>query len=321
MIRFTNDRPHWSGQGPGVTLGVMDDAASQPSRPPRPPKPGWSTPTEKTARRSTRRRPVTSHEFTDPSRGPRLQKVLASAGVASRRRCEELIEEGVVKVNGHPVVALPAWVDPIADIITVRGRRIRTSSPYVYVMLFKPRGVVCTNDDPESRTRAIDLVRHPSRVRLYPVGRLDLESSGMLLLTNDGELAERLTHPRHNIHKLYEVTVRGQLDEDDVRKLESGVFLAERRRGPGRKTSDSRLKILRRSRDRTRLLMELAEGRNRQIRRMMARVGYPVRKLRRVRIGPLKMTGLQPGQWRDLTPQEVDMLLKATGLFKSRRAV
>ncbi len=258
------------------------------------------------------------HEFTDASRGPRLQKVLAEAGVGSRRACEELIEEGRVRVNGHLVNTLPAWVDPVRDHITVDGRRIKTHEPHVYIMLFKPRGVVSTNYDPEGRKRAIDLVKHPSRARLYPVGRLDMDSSGLLLLTNDGELANRLTHPRHGVHKLYEVTISGALDEDEVKKLERGLFLNEQRvsRGakPGAKTLPVRLTLLRRARDRTRVLMELSEGRNRQIRRMMAKVGHNVKKLRRVQMGPLKLRGLQPGQWRELTPAELKALRKAAGL-------
>lgn len=265
------------------------------------------------------------HDFTDASRGPRLQKVLAEAGVGSRRHCEQLIEAGEVRVNGHLVDALPAWVDPAKDRITVSGRRIRTSQTHVYVMLFKPRGVVSTNEDPEGRPRAIDLVDHPSRARLYPVGRLDMDSSGLLLLTNDGELANRLTHPRHEVHKLYEVTVSGSLDDSEVAKLERGLFLLDRRpRKVAQKvtrTSPSSLALLKRDRDRTRLLMELSEGRNRQIRRMMAQLGHNVRKLRRVQMGPLKLKGLQPGQWRDLTPRELKELRSAAGLDTHGRAL
>ena len=244
--------------------------------------------------------------------------MLAEAGVGSRRACEELIESGAVRINGHTVQSLPAWVNPIKDHITVNGKHIKTHQPHVYVMLFKPRGVVSTNSDPEGRPRAIDLVQHPSRARLYPVGRLDMESSGLLLLTNDGEMANRLTHPRHEVHKLYEIVVAGSLDETDVEKLESGLFLSEQRaskgRKPGSKTAQSSLKLLKRDRDRTRLTMELGEGRNRQIRRMFAKLGYKVRKLRRVAMGPLRLKGLQPGQWRELTHAELAALRRATGL-------
>jgi pseudouridine synthase len=271
------------------------------------PSPGWA-----------KEKKGSSHEFADAERGPRLQKVLAEAGVSSRRACEELIESGAVRVNGHVVNTLPAWVNPHKDHISVNGKHIKTHEPHVYVMLFKPRGVVSTNSDPEGRPRAIDLVQHSSRARLYPVGRLDMESSGLLLLTNDGELANRLTHPRHEVHKLYEISVAGALHEDDVRKMESGLFLSDQRvtrgRKPGSKTSDAKLTLLKRDRDRTRLLMELGEGRNRQIRRMMAKLGYKVRKLRRVAMGPLKLKGLQPGQWRELTAFELRELRHAAGL-------
>jgi 23S rRNA pseudouridine2605 synthase len=258
------------------------------------------------------------HEFADDSRGPRLQKVLAEAGVGSRRACEDLIEAGAVRVNGHVVKTLPAWVDPEKDHITVDGRHVRTREQHYYIMLFKPRGVVSTNADPEGRPRAIDLVQHPARPRLYPVGRLDLDSSGLLVMTNDGELANRLTHPRHEVHKVYEVTVEGALEKDEVERLEAGFFLNERRTSkgakPGSKTARSKLTLVKKDRDRTLLLMELREGRNRQIRRMMTEVGHTVKKLRRVQMGPLKLKGLQPGQWRELTPQELKSLKAAAGL-------
>jgi pseudouridine synthase len=252
-----------------------------------------------------------SHAYNDKTRGPRLQKVLADAGVGSRRACEELIETGQVKVNGTVVDALPAWVDPETDRITVGRRRIGNRERPIYVMLFKPRGVVSTNRDPQGRPRAIDLVRHPAEARLYPVGRLDLDSSGLLLLTNDGELANRMTHPRYEMHKTYEVTVRGSLDEAEVKRLESGIFLPDRRTSHGSRTQRSRLKLLKRDRDRTRLIMELREGRNRQIRRMMLGVGHPVKKLRRIQMGPLRLKGLRPGEWRELTSGEIAALKRA----------
>lgn len=258
------------------------------------------------------------HEFTDDTRGPRLQKVLAEAGVGSRRACEELIEQGHVRVNGHLVSTLPAWVDPATDHITVDGKRIKTHEPHVYIMLFKPRGFVTTTDDPEGRPHVLNLVEHPSKARLYPVGRLDMDSSGLLLLTNDGELANRLMHPRHEMHKTYEVLVSGALEEADVRKLESGIFLNEHRVSKGERagvrTSPSRLKLKKRDRDRTLLTMQLKEGRNRQIRRMMAKFGHNVKKLRRVQMGPLKLRGLQPGQWRELTTAELTAVRRAAGL-------
>lgn len=252
-----------------------------------------------------------AHGFQDKSRGERLQKVLAEAGVGSRRACEELIEQGLVTVNGQLVATLPAWVNPNKDRIIVDGQRIRPAEALVYLMLYKPRGTVTTNRDPEGRTRAIDLVDHPLKPRLYPVGRLDIDSSGLLLLTNDGELANRLTHPRYGVHKTYEVTVRGSLDSSDVERLEEGIYLHDRRAGHGSKTRPVRLQLLKRDRERTLLRMELREGRNRQIRRMMLGLGHPVKKLRRIQMGPLKLKGLSIGSWRSLTQVEVQMLKKA----------
>jgi 23S rRNA pseudouridine2605 synthase len=261
-----------------------------------------------------RRRNSATHPFTDASRGVRLQKVLADAGVAARRACEELIESGAVSVNGTVVDSLPAWVDPAKDRISVGGKPVRTRTEtrrrYVYVLLHKPRGYVCTNSDPEGRPRASDLVEHPTGERLYPVGRLDMDSSGLLLLTNDGELANRLTHPRYEVHKGYEVTVRGEVSPEEVRRLEHGIFLPDRDE-PGQQASASSLRILKRDRERTLLMMELREGRNRQIRRMMLRLGHPVRKLKRVRMGPLQLRKLAVGAWRDLTPEELASLRAA----------
>ena len=260
----------------------------------------------------------TSHGYADKSRGPRLQKVLAEAGVASRRACEELIESGQVTVNGELVSSLPAWVDPENDRVVAEGRVLSKSRRNIYVMLFKPRGTVCTNHDPEGRRRAIDLVAHPHKPRLYPVGRLDVESSGLLLLTNDGELANRLTHPRFGVHKGYEVTVGGRLSEEDVERLKGGIFLSDRSRSSASRTSRSKLTIIKRDRDRTRLYMELREGRNRQIRRMLANLGFPVKKLRRVRMVPLALKGLSPGGWRELSASELTSLRRAAYRVRDR---
>jgi 23S rRNA pseudouridine2605 synthase len=252
--------------------------------------------------------PKADHPFTDATRGVRLQKFLADAGVASRRRCEEMIAEGLVEVNGTLVASLPAWIDPVKDEVVADGRRVRRDSRVAYVLLFKPKGVVCTNSDPEGRSCAVDLVEHPSGLRLYPVGRLDMDSSGLLLMTNDGELANRLTHPRYEMHKGYEVTVAGQLSDDDLARLERGVFLSDGERGPGRKAKAGRLDVIARDRQKTILYMELFEGRNRQIRRMLLALGHPVKKLRRVKMGPLRLKGLAVGEWRDLTAEELDQV-------------
>jgi pseudouridine synthase len=250
-------------------------------------------------------------DFTDATRGIRLHKALADAGVASRRACERLIAEGAVTVNGTLVTTSPAWVDPDSDRIAVSGQKINTRPRLVYVLFFKPRGVICTSGKDGDHRRAIDLVNHPSDVRLFPVGRLDIDSSGLLLMTNDGELANRLTHPRYHLPKVYEVTVRGSVDDTEVKRMERGLYLSDRKRQQGDRTKPSRLTVLRRDRDRTRLRMELREGRNRQIRRMMALVGHPVKRLRRVQIGPLKLKGLRVGEWREPTGREIAALKRA----------
>ncbi|TVQ56122.1 MAG: rRNA pseudouridine synthase [Phycisphaerales bacterium] len=257
-------------------------------------------------------------ELKDDSRGERLQKVLAEAGVASRRACEELIEAGEVTVNGHLITELPVWVDRTRDHIDVRGTRLRFPEKFTYVMLYKPRGVITTNDDPEGRTRAIDLVKHPSRARLFPIGRLDQETSGLLLLTNDGDLTNKLMHPKHGAQKFYEVTVKGAVEEAALEKLRKGLFLFDRRKGAASRTQGAKLEIIKRDRNRTRFRLELSEGRNRQIRRMLAQMGHPVRKLRRIQMGPLKLRGLQPGQWRDLLPEEIKLLKHAVETGKRR---
>ncbi len=290
-------------------------------KPPRP-IPGWHEPAPKGAPSS----PGPDAEYvaddaTDAPKGIRLQKVLAAAGVGSRRSCERLIEDGEVAVNGHVVTDLPVWVNPHTDAVTVRGKKIKTAEAPVYIMLFKPRGYICTNSDEDAGHRAIDLVKHPSKVRLYPVGRLDKDSSGLLILTNDGELANRLTHPSFDVHKIYEITVAGSLDDKEVERLQRGLYLTGRRDAGRDKTASrtvgSSLTIIKRDRDRTRLRMELHEGRNRQIRRMMAQLNHPVKKLRRIQMGPLRLRDLQAGQWRELLPKELAALKRVA--YKSER--
>ena len=252
--------------------------------------------------------------FKDPGRGIRLQKVMAKSECGSRRTCENLILEGAVRVNGHLVQTMPAWVDPAQDVITVNGRRLPQTTPSIYVMLYKPRGTVTTSHDPEGRTTVCDLIRHPSKKRLYPVGRLDADSSGLILMTNDGELANRITHPRYGLIKEYEVTVRGEIDEKIIKKLRDGIFLPEQNLTKSRKTKKSTIKIKGKSRERTHLQIKLHEGRNRQIRRMLVKIGHPVHRLKRTNLGPLKLQGLQPGQWRDLFPQEVAALRRSCSI-------
>ena len=229
----------------------------------------------------------------------RLQKVMASAGVASRRQCEELILAGAVRVNRQVVDRLPAFVDPATDAITVEGKRLRVPQR-VYFALNKPKGVICTNRDPQGRRRAIDLVPCPERV--FCIGRLDADTTGLIILTNDAELTNRLTHPRYKVAKSYVATVKGRVDGKAVEKLKKGIWLAEGR------TGKAALKVLRTGHKESMLEITIRQGLNRQVRRMLARVGIPVKSLRRVSIGKLKLRGLGVGKYRPLTKAEVTAL-------------
>lgn len=240
--------------------------------------------------------------------GVRLQKLLSMAGVASRRASEQLIVEGRVTVNGAVVMTLGAKADPAGDDIRVDGRRLRFDVRARYIVLNKPKGFVTTRKDPEGRKTVMELL---SGVReyVYPVGRLDYESEGLLLMTSDGDLAARLTHPSHEVERVYEAVVAGNPSEEALDKLRRGVFLDGRRTAAagvrrGRVTG-KHVKQL------SMLVVTLTEGRNRQVRRMMASIGHPVRKLTRVRMGPITLGALRPGQWRDLTPKEVEKLKAA----------
>ena len=233
----------------------------------------------------------------------RLQKVLASAGVDSRRNCEQLILDGVVRVNRKVVDSLPAFADPDKDIITVDGRRIR-SVEKVYYLLNKPRGVICSNKDPQGRPKAVDLVRVPQRI--FCAGRLDADTTGIIILTNDSELANRLTHPRYGLSKTYVVRVKGNIDGATAEKLKKGVWLAEGR------TGRASVKILKRGHEQSLIEITIRQGLNRQIRRMLAAVGLSVRSLKRTNIGRLDAKGLGVGKFRKLTRGEVAYLKKAS---------
>jgi pseudouridine synthase len=241
----------------------------------------------------------------------RLQKILSTAGVASRRTAETLIEQGRVSVNGAVVKELGSKADPDRDDIRVDGRRIRASPRKRYILLNKPRGYVTTRSDPGKRPTVMDLIKGVKEY-VYPVGRLDYDSEGLLLLTNDGELAARLTHPRHEIERLYEARVRGIPDAHAVDRLASGIVLE------GRKTAPARVKVAKRldadSGPQAVLLIGIHEGRHRQVRDMCDAVGHPVMRLRRVRIGPIRDERLKTGSHRELTPGEVAKLRKAAGL-------
>ena len=238
-----------------------------------------------------------------PRPGDRLQKVLAAAGIGSRRQCEELIQAGRVEVNGRTVTELGFRVDPEGQEIRVDGQAIGRPER-VYYAVNKPPGVVSTSRDPSGRPRVVDLVPR-ARERLFPVGRLDLYSAGLILLTNDGELANRLTHPRYGVQKQYRALVAGQPSPEVLAQLKRGVRLAE---GIAR-VDEIRVHVKRGKS--TLLEITLSEGRNREIRRILARVGHKVLELLRTRVGPISLGKLPPGAYRRLTRDEVSALRRA----------
>jgi 23S rRNA pseudouridine2605 synthase len=241
----------------------------------------------------------------------RIQKVLANAGVGSRRAVEEMVRQGRVAVNGRVLTELPILVDPQADELEVDGERVRLrsrrSAERIYLLMNKPKGVYSTNVAQGAQTRAIDLLPPNFGTRVYPVGRLDADSKGLLLLTNDGDLTNRLTHPRYGVPKTYRAVIDGFIKPQTVQELEKGMWLADKT-GQGFKTGRSHIKIARRSRDRSVLEITIREGRNRQVRRMLAGLGHKVRDLTRIRMGPLTLEGLSPGQFRPLTGRELRQL-------------
>lgn len=234
----------------------------------------------------------------------RLQKVLALSGIDSRRKCEELILSGVVRVNRRVVDTLPSFADPERDIITVNGRRIHAARK-VYFLLNKPKGVICTNAEPRGRKRAIDIVG--ARERIFAVGRLDVDTTGLIILTNDSELSNRLTHPRYGLSKTYVARVKGRVGGGQAERLKKGIWLAEG------KTSKASVKILRRSNKESLVEITIRQGLNRQVRRMLAKVGLPIRTLKRTGIGKISDRGLGVGKFRTLTKAEVAYLRKVTG--------
>jgi 23S rRNA pseudouridine2605 synthase len=242
----------------------------------------------------------------------RLHKVLAHAGFGSRRGCEQLIEEGRVTVNGR-VATIGDKGDPQVDEIRVDDRAIRLERK-VYFLVNKPPGYLCTNDDPAGRRKVGDLLIGVQE-RVYPVGRLDADSRGLVLMTNDGDLAARLTHPRFEVPKTYEIEVDGRVTPEVAQKLVSGVWLSDG------KTGRARLRVLHRGGATSQLEVTLREGRNREVRRMMVRMGHKVRRLTRTRIGHLTLHGLGPGKFRPLTSTEIgDLYREAAGAGVSESA-
>jgi 23S rRNA pseudouridine2605 synthase len=241
------------------------------------------------------------------STGIRLQKVLAGAGVGSRRACEELISEGRVTVNGEQVREQGVRVDPEKDVIHVDGMRVTTASDSVYLALNKPRGMVSAMSDPEGRPSVGDLVA-ARKERLFHVGRLDADTEGLLLLTNDGELAHRLAHPSYGVAKTYLAEVIGPVARDVGKRLRAGVELDD---GPVRADG---FKLVSSSGNRVLVELVIHEGRKHVVRRLLASVGHPVQSLVRTAIGPVQLGGQRPGKLRPLSSQEVAALYAAVGL-------
>jgi len=240
-----------------------------------------------------------------PAGKQRLQKILASAGIDSRRKCEELILEHAVTVNGEIIHELPAFADPQTDDIRVNGQRIKRPEK-VYFLLNKPKGVICTSSDPQGRPKAIDLIDCPERI--VCVGRLDADTTGAIILTNDSELVNRLTHPKYELPKTYHVVVRGRLEGEDVEKLKKGVWLAEG------KTQGAALKIVHRSHSETTLQISIRQGLNRQIRRTFAQLGYKVKSLKRIQIGDIVLKAIAVGGYKPLTGAQIAYLKRVTGM-------
>ena len=237
----------------------------------------------------------------------RLQKIIAAAGIASRRKAEELISSGRVQVNGKVVTELGTKADPDEDHIRVDGKLLRGRERYSYILLNKPKGYVTTVSDPEHRPTVMDLVRGV-RGRVYPVGRLDWASEGLLLLTNDGDMANSLMKAASHVPKTYLVKVAGKPEEEEIEKLRRGVSIAEKG-GRRIRTAPAKIRLIREG-DNPWLEVILTQGRNRQIRKMFEEVGHHVEKIRRVQYGPLSLD-VPPGEFRTLSPQEVSRL-KAT---------
>ncbi len=241
----------------------------------------------------------------------RLQKFLAESGVASRRKSEELIAGGKVKVNGK-VASIGDKVDPKRDTVTVSGKKIVKRKEFTYILLHKPRGFITTMSDEMDRKCVAELIKDVP-VRVYPVGRLDRESEGMLLFTNDGEFANAMTHPTKHVPKTYRVTVRPSITEDQITQLTTGIIIDDR------KTAPAQVRVITKEEGRVVLEIILYEGRNRQIRKMCEAVGLEVARLKRTAIGSIKLGMLAQGSWRELTEDEVRKLMIAADMDRKKK--
>lgn len=241
----------------------------------------------------------------------RLQKFLAECGVASRRKSEELIDAGKVKVNGR-VASIGDKVHPKKDTVTVNGKKIVKQKSNTYIMLHKPRGFITTMNDEMDRKCVAELIKDvPGRV--FPVGRLDRDSEGMLLFTNDGEFANALTHPTRHVSKTYRVTVRPSISEEQITALTNGIIIEDR------KTAPAEVRIVTKEENRVVLEIILYEGRNRQIRKMCEEIGLEVARLKRIAVGSIKLGMLKQGDWRHLTEDEVRKLMIAAGMERKKK--
>jgi 23S rRNA pseudouridine2605 synthase len=236
----------------------------------------------------------------------RLQRYLARAGAASRRGSEDLMTAGRVRVNGVVVTELGAKVDPDTDTVEVDGIRVVATAGPAYFALNKPAGVMTTMDDPQGRPTVASLFP-PGHPGLFPVGRLDFDTDGLLLLTTDGELGQRLLHPRHHVAKTYMVEIEGRIGESAMRRLRDGVVLDDGTTAP------AEARLLKQSDRTSRIELVIREGRKRQVKRMCSAVGHPVQHLRRVAFGPIQLGDLAPGEVRELTQGEIDALRSAAG--------
>ena len=238
-----------------------------------------------------------------PDNKVRLQKYMADNGIASRRKCEEMIEQGLVKVNGNRA-RIGDKVDPKRDRVSVNGKKIEAQKKLKYILLHKPRGYITTMQDEQGRKCVAELVSDVG-MRIYPVGRLDRESEGMLLMTNDGAFSNAMTHPRRHVPKTYRVTIRPSITDEQINAFHNGIEI------DGRMTAPAGLRVIEKTEGRVVCEVILYEGRNRQIRRMFEELGIEVARLKRTAVGSVKLGMLAPGKWRELTEEEVRKLMLA----------
>lgn len=230
----------------------------------------------------------------------RLQKYIARCGITSRRKAEEIILQGHVKVNGIIVKELGSKIAPEKDVITVYNKRIHEKEEHIYIKLYKPEGYITTVKDQFNRKTVLDLVN--IKERIYPIGRLDYDTSGLLLLTDDGDLANKLMHPKYHIFKTYEADIKGSISEDSINILKNGILI------DGYKTAPAKVKLINRSQKNTSVQISIHEGKNRQVRKMFEKIGHRVIKLKRISFGNINLGGLMEGQWIYLTDDEIKYL-------------